>query len=482
MKSLIRHKEDSPKQMNTSYASDPLRAVASVTRSNASVLQRSEELQVIQRVGVYEAFDNTVKLVGEHDEDITFGVELEVVHPTKASRDKAIDDARSKQLTDAVGLDSPVKAGKWSPQFDGSLKSRYGKPEDVAAEWVSPILTASERSWSEIETLCGILQDNDAEANDKCSEHIHVGHKLLEGNKEKFDGLFSLYTNFQDVIDVVAKGNFSGGKSQKPEEPEEAMDSEFRNGAEKYAMAMPTAKPSAGDNPELEMLTKCHAEVARTVDENTCKESIDIIDNVIAENEPANSDADVVFRLQDKINRQYKMFQQYINSLYKDDAENTVNEFKKIEYSKDLINDYKKSKKEKLRLVEKTIQILYEAILAYPMVCSYLEQFGGNPSSYDGRYRAVNIHQNLSDKRKPTVEFRRFNGTVYEQVIQANILLSVLLMKTSADQDPQKIQEFIDEYGETESIYSKAERLFEFITDGDERQMEILQLAFDSNV
>lgn len=125
-----------------------------------------------------------------------------------------------------------------------------------------------------------------------------------------------------------------------------------------------------------------------------------------------------------------------------------------------------------------TIIRLQEMAEKYAIMASYIEHFGGNPFGYFGRQRAVNVHQNFTNtKRKPTVEFRRFNGTLSPDVVQANALLTTCLMKTAMEKSSEAIADGIEAAGRLQPA-QRVTAFVDLITDDDNIKRVLLEAYF----
>jgi hypothetical protein len=107
--------------------------------------------------------------------DITFGVEIECLIPSRFVRERGITVGRYHH---GDRLPAPFPTG-WTAQRDGSLlsESRF-----TPMEIVSPVLR-SLAGLEEILKVFRILNDAGAKVNDSCGFHVHVGARSVLGDR-----------------------------------------------------------------------------------------------------------------------------------------------------------------------------------------------------------------------------------------------------------------------------------------------------------
>jgi len=113
--------------------------------------------------------------------DITFGVEIECLVPTRWVEDHGITVGRYHH---GDPLPAPFHIG-WNAQRDGSLTSSRGY---AAMEIVSPVLKGAAGLQTVLDTF-RILKDAGAKVNDSCGFHVHVGGKSVLGSRADDHGL-----------------------------------------------------------------------------------------------------------------------------------------------------------------------------------------------------------------------------------------------------------------------------------------------------
>lgn len=426
---------------------------------------------------------NAVARSQEPEDHVTFGVELEVLHQKISEVNDSIQEARGAGLTDASSTNDVVADDKWKPVSDSSLTgdstaqeedhSEEDRWEDGASvEWVSPILCISEAAWRQIDQLCGIITRHNGWVNDSCSEHIHLGHKPLNGVQENFDAFFQLYLCFQDIIDIFARG----GRKK---------DGEFglRENVEGYAESM---NDNMGDDDWFWGTTADDGDSifrAFTPEELDRAEAIlDLMMNTkfnknIVYNEDYEEDmADKLFikYFVEKYNNHWNELDEIYTNMGTGQDVYAIG-LKSLQFDKNCRPlEYYETAIDMIRLLRQTyiMKIIYD---------SYYGTFCANPTTQAGRYRAVNVYQNFSnEKSKPTIEIRRFNGTIDSRVIQANVLLSTLIMKKASD-DREGVIDIKENVGHYKTYLEKSTAFIEFLTE-DKTVRNILLAAFANNL
>lgn len=369
----------------------------------------------------YEDFDDQLELE-DNVNDITFGMELEVVHSTQNGVEDSINDAKEEDLTTATKLDEGSHE-KWRPTWDGSLvpsdSSLNNTPEEPSAvEWVSPVFEMDNAAWASIHEMCGVISRNDGTINDSCSEHIHVGHQRLAHDSGKFDALFELYTAFQDVIDIIARSN-SDNHLLRPK-----ADTNY---------AIPMKKEAPDTN--LKDYTVYKSAIITNEKRQETDEILTLISSVEKESlwevrqELQSADKTL---LNDYLYQYNNSIEQYITYIRAIRTE-------KIQFSE--LQQIDISSTSKINAIN-ALKILCQIADLHVIFKSYVNKYNIDPIPYENRYQALNVTQNFQAESKPTVEIRRFNPTIQEEVIQANVLLSTLLVLTAA-KDTELIADYI---------------------------------------
>lgn len=407
----------------------------------------------------YEDFSDELKL-GEDADGITFGMELEVVHSCSNEVMDSIKAAKKAELTTAtkLGDGSPEK---WRPTWDGSLETgdSGNTPENPSAvEWVSPIFEMDATAWQNISDMCRIIRDHNGSVNDSCSEHIHVGHKRLSHDASKFDVLFEMYTAFQDVIDIIARSN-SSDHSLRPnaeakyasmmEKTESRIDPDFKKMA-LYKKNIISDEVLQDTDKMLALISSQEKESLWSVHENL-----------------GSSDRSFLTSYIFNYNRKLKEYKKYISEIKKEGV--SLPELTGLDLTKT-------SRKEAIESME----ILCKIADLHVIFKSYVDKFNINPILLDNRYNALNVTQNFQQQSKPTVEMRRFNPTIAEEVIQANVLLSTLLMLT-ATQDQEIIKGKIALATETGINIDEKAAIFIELISYEPKHIDILSKAYATN-
>lgn len=407
--------------------------------------------------GGYENFNNNLNL-GDDADGITFGMELEVVHSTQNGVEDSITAAREVGLTTATALDNG-SSEKWRPTWDGSLapddSDLVNTPEEPSAvEWVSPVFGMDTAAWDSIHDMCTVIKNNDGTVNDSCSEHIHVGHQRLAHEPDKFNALFEMYTEFQDVIDIIARSG-SGTHSLRPmadtnyAKPmeEEAPDTELKNSV-LYRSSIITKEKLQKTDELLALISPVE------------KESLwDVRDELyIAGKQLLN---EYLFQYNSSIGQ----YGAYIEAIRSENIR-----FPALQQA-DIRNTSKSDFIDSLRILCRIADL-------HVIFKSYVNKYNINPIPYENRYQALNVTQNFQADSKPTVEIRRFNPTIQDNVIQANVLLSTLLMLTAA-KDTELVAGYITK-ARRESIDKRAAIFIELISNNEEH-ISILSNAYAAN-
>lgn len=347
------------------------------------------------------------------DDNISFGIELEVVFSNDEKKNHCKKEVEEKQ-EDFLKIHNNCK--KWEAEEDASLGN-------CGIEWVSPILFNKPEYWQQIELVSKTIRDNNGRIEACCSEHIHVGHKILQGNNsDKFKNLFYLYKNFQDVLEPFFKCGFQ----------------QIRSGANDYAKKNDPKEPSSTRTLETQLLFHSFTFAHRILN-TTEKQEIHSAINELKK--MGNIDME-------KLSPLWNLLES-IEIIKSEEKNNMITLITKV----------------------KNMEILNDAYSFY---------FTGNPFEADERKHAINIYQNfVRDRYKPTIEFRRFNGTLSENIIQANVLLSTLLVKAAKEKSEKEIQNLIKDC-EIESNETKALMLIDFIT-STTMDKNILMKAYKKN-
>lgn len=124
-----------------------------------------------------EKYDTPVKTTYDINEDITFGIELELVNP---NIDKFIN--------------IPCLLENYKITKDASVGG--------GLEVVSPILHYKETDLKSLASVCKMLNDTNFFANQSCGAHIHVGASYLT-TKQDYLNLLYLYANTEDIIYLI---------------------------------------------------------------------------------------------------------------------------------------------------------------------------------------------------------------------------------------------------------------------------------------
>lgn len=124
-----------------------------------------------------EKYDTPVKTTYDINEDITFGIELELVNP---NIDKFIN--------------IPCLLENYNITKDGSVGG--------GLEVVSPILHYNETDLKSLASVCKMLNDTNFFANQSCGAHIHIGASYLT-TKQDYLNLLYLYANTEDIIYLI---------------------------------------------------------------------------------------------------------------------------------------------------------------------------------------------------------------------------------------------------------------------------------------
>lgn len=407
--------------------------------------------------GGYEDFNDNLDL-GDNAADITFGMELEVVHSTQNGVDNSITEAKAKKLTTATTLDdgSPEK---WRPTWDGSLKPNdpdlKNTPEEPSAvEWVSPVFEMDTAAWDSIHDMCTVIENNDGTVNDSCSEHIHVGHQRLAHEPDKFNALFEMYTAFQDIIDIIARSD-SGTHSLRPK-----ADTNY-------------AIPMKAEAPDLDLKDYAlYKSAIITKDKlQETEELLALISPIEKEslwdvrNELESADKTFLNDYLHQYNSSIGLYGTYIRAIGREDLQ--FPELQRFDINSTSKSNFISALNTLRRIAD--LHVIFK---------SYVNKYNINPIPYENRYQALNVTQNFQADSKPTVEIRRFNPTIQDNVIQANVLLSTLLMLTAA-KDTGLVAGYIAK-ARGESIDKRAAIFIELISNNEEH-ISILSNAYAVN-
>lgn len=422
----------------------------------------------------YSAFDENVNLDSSPKKnDITFGVELEVVHKEIQNIPDSIKEAKDEELTDATKVGNGTNKEKWQPTADSSLDS--GLEEKASVEWVSPVYTIKQKTWNDIKKLCKIIRDNDGFINDSCSEHIHVGHQSLELDTNKFSAYYKLYKNFEDVIDVIARG---GNKNSEGKfELRKGADGKEEEKVNAYAKRMNDLETD--EEPVIISETSFLDEVAF----QNIQDIITIINKI--------KSVKINKKIEYDDNEKDKVI--FFIEKYNDSLQKLRDLYAEIDNLKNIIEDEpyqiepnftylekKEQKNDKYDRILDMCKFIKELMTIKIIAKSYYDVFEVDPTIQENRYKAVNIHQNFSEaKNKPTIEIRRFNGAVDEKVVQANVLLSTSMMNAAATKDFTEIDQFINDHA-NDNKDSKPREFFNFISIND-TIIGILSNAYNAN-
>lgn len=124
-------------------------------------------------------------------EKVTFGLEIEFENAVYEHVNKDLAHLFRMRGTDAWNLkvDSTVCLG------------------DRGGEIITPILTDSMENWSKLGIVCHMLQSLEAQADDLCGGHIHIGSTILEKNLNYYSNMLKLWTIYEKIIYHFAYGD-----------------------------------------------------------------------------------------------------------------------------------------------------------------------------------------------------------------------------------------------------------------------------------
>lgn len=130
----------------------------------------------------YDNYENKNNKIGLPN-DMTFGVELEIIGPEKMVnilKHDAYYHAPKKIILDyAVEPDSSTNNG---------------------LEIVSPILKDDEKDLKGLNYMCDLLANMGFETDYSCGGHIHIGADFMENNYIAYENLFTIWTECEEII------------------------------------------------------------------------------------------------------------------------------------------------------------------------------------------------------------------------------------------------------------------------------------------
>jgi hypothetical protein len=123
---------------------------------------------------------------------LTFGVELEFIHP-RQFRSAVVTALQAAGINILEEGYNHRLANHWKVTTDGSLMNRtYG------SEIVSPVLSGDE-GFSQLTKVCEVLTALGCKINKKCGMHVHVGAR--NENVDFFKSLVRLYSKAEPVVE-----------------------------------------------------------------------------------------------------------------------------------------------------------------------------------------------------------------------------------------------------------------------------------------
>ncbi len=129
------------------------------------------------------------------DENITFGIELEF---------EKVNKIYEKYPEINLTLYEYGLYNKWQLKYDSSLID--------GGELISPICTDNKEIWQEISSICEII-DKYGQILYNCSNHIHIGAHILEGELETFMNLLKLWSVYEKIIFRFGYGEYLTARS-----------------------------------------------------------------------------------------------------------------------------------------------------------------------------------------------------------------------------------------------------------------------------
>lgn len=415
-------------------------------------------------VNSYHDFQNDAGLGATSE--YTYGVELEVLHKHDLEEGKnihikkSIAEARTAGVTDASDVDQG-SSDKWRPTTDATVEAANYD----GIEWVSPVMCLSKECWDSIEKLTGIIIKNRGTIKDSCSEHIHVGNAPLELDTSKYDNLFRIYAAFSDLIDIIARCQYKQGD-----------DYVLREGVNEYAALNMGESPLKGMFHEAHLKKYLKTESTSTAAAYLLSLTVEKINkveeshcNTLTNLETSGKDFDLV----NNFITEYSEYAEALKNLFEFMKENQL-------ISEDLVCTLPLDHQN----LSANLPKIKRSVFLNQLLIVYNRSFTGNVTGLaDERYRAVNINQMFNPlKSKPTVEFRRFNGTISAQAIQANVLLSTAIMNAAANRKKDEVDEAVTE-SRSKGLKDKIAIFLDFLIGNDNDAVKtILTQAFIANL
>jgi len=146
--------------------------------------------QLRAQMGMTTSFTQVVS--ANVDGLLTFGVELEFVHP-RHNRSQVVHALRAAGVNvQEEGYNHHLR-NYWKITTDGSLMD-YSHGSEI----VSPVLTGDE-GFSELTKVCDVLTSLGCKVNKKCGMHVHVGAR--NENVDFFKSLVRLYSKSEAAVE-----------------------------------------------------------------------------------------------------------------------------------------------------------------------------------------------------------------------------------------------------------------------------------------